>query len=102
MKKRDMFLLESLYANLTLNENYNLGSDFVEFNGNYEDDVMFYADYDNIKVKNWIQRDRPLQTKYIAMGQDLVELGMGSVDPKGVYVFNRPTDFTQTALVAVG
>lgn len=102
MKKKDMVLLESLYKNLTLNENYTLGSDFVEFTGNYEDDIMFYADYDDTKVKNWIQRDRPLQTKYIAMGQDLIEMGMDSVNPEGVYIFNKPTDFTQTALVAVG
>lgn len=100
MIKKDIHLLEGLYRGIIISENYNLGSDFTEFTGDYENDLMFYADYDGTIVEQWIKSNRPLQTKYVAMGEDLVEMGIQSVNPESVYIFNKPTDFTHMALIA--
>ena len=102
MRQKDIYLLGGLYRGITINENYTLGSDFQEFTGDYENDLMFYADYDSNIVEHWIKSNRPLQTKYVAMGEDLAEMGIQSVNPESVYIFNKPTDFTQTALIAIG
>ena len=95
---KDRDLLAESYRSVH-NEQYQLGSDYTEFTGDYEDDVMFYKDFQPGKFDNWVENERPLTAKYVAMGQDLVDKGMHA-DKNSVYLFNKPTDFTHAALIA--
>tara|TARA_R110000772_G_scaffold244615_1_gene357794 strand:- start:645 stop:953 length:309 start_codon:yes stop_codon:yes gene_type:complete len=98
MKRSEFDLIAEQYTKL-YNEQYQLGSDYVEFVGDYEDDVMFYKDFQEGEFANWLENERPITTKYVAMGQDLVEMGVHA-DANSVYLFNNSTDFTHTALIA--
>ena len=98
MKRNEFNLIAEQYTKL-YNEQYRLGSDYVEFVGDYEDDLMFYKDFQEGEFANWLENERPITTKYVAMGQDLVEMGVHA-DENSVYLFNKPTDFTHTALIA--
>jgi hypothetical protein len=99
MKQKDQLLIEKLYNRVVVNERYKLGTNFVEFDGDYVNEIMFYSDYDPQIVENWVKNNLFLVTRYVAMGEDLQEVGVEGVQPEGVYIFNTPTDFTQTALV---
>jgi hypothetical protein len=98
MKRSELDLIAEQYTKL-YNEQYQLGSDYVEFVGDYEDDLMYYKDFQEGKFMNWLENERPITTKYVAMGQDLVEMGVHA-DANSVYLFNKPTDFTHTAIIA--
>lgn len=98
MKRDDYNLIAESYRSV-YNEQYQLGSDYTEFTGDYEDDLMFYKDFQPGEFDNWVENERPITTKYVAMGQDLVEMGVHA-DENSVYLFNKPKDFTHTALIA--
>jgi len=98
MRINDYSLIAESYMTI-YNEQYQLGTDFTEFTGSYEDDLMYYKDFQPGKFNSWLENERHFTTKYIAMGQDLVEMGMDA-DENSVYMFDKPTDFTHTAIVA--
>ena len=91
MRNKDTKILEEMTSRLYEQ------SMFEEYTGDYGD-VMFYADYDTSKMENIISQEIPVETKYIAQGDDLIKKSMNAESGK-VYIFDRPTDFTQIALV---
>lgn len=98
MKRTESDLIAESYMTIC-NEQYRVGTDFTEFTGSYEDDLMYYKDFQPGKFDDWLENERYFTTKYIAMGQDLVEMGIHA-DENSVYMFDKPTDFTHTAIVA--
>lgn len=86
------------YIKSIIGEEYGIDPQYKEFTGDYENDVMFYADYNEGTMRSWVEQQTPIKTVNLAQGADLIEMNMGAEEGM-VYIFERPADFTQMAFI---